>query len=299
MLDTIMGLRSIARPQIFNPFVTNSNSAEKSKVGHVGRRSLLTPDDFEVLARHGLPQHLKDAKWKVLYSLPRDGASFHVLLDKVHSVQKTVIAIKTERGIVLGGYAEEPWHNSASFFGTGNSFLYTIRNPADPRQQDESDSWGAPGATISVEESSGCGSDTTRDSNDETKAYEIIISGILGCAMDRPSGSSKLLSLHCCLGDQWCKPVSEQVLDDADATMSTSTPNAKVAKQVRIYDWTSNNRFFQFCNTASERIAFGGGRSSSFGLCIEKDFDQGSSERCDTFRNAPLAVDPVFQIVDM
>jgi len=267
--------------------------ANKNEIAKKG--GLLSSEDLAALARYGLPQHLREAKWSVLYSLPRDGASFHAFIDKVKRDHKTILAIKTERGIVIGGYAEEPWHVSSSFFGTGNSFLFSIRNVMDPLQQDESDCWGTPKAVVSIEESGYCGPCGSSDSQEEMSAYEMIVSGILGCAMDR-TDSSKLLSMHCCLGSDWYGTTGQK--NSPNTTMDTTAP--KPVKEVRIYDWTGNNRYFQFCNGSAQRVAFGGGGpKSNFGLCIDKEFISGSSGTCDTFRNAPLAVDPVFQIMDM
>ena len=47
-------------------------------------------------------------------------------------------------------------------------------------------------------------------------------------------------------------------------------------------------------------MAFGGGgEEGSFGLCVEQEFQGGSTGHCDTFDNAPLCEQENFKIVDV
>ncbi|CAB9513525.1 receptor coactivator 7 [Seminavis robusta] len=70
--------------------------------------------------------------------------------------------------------------------------------------------------------------------------------------------------------------------------------------QVKVYKWTGTNRYIQFCDVTHRILAFGGGGDAgSFGLCVEKDFENGSSGPCATFGNQPLCDKELFKIVDL
>jgi len=60
------------------------------------------------------------------------------------------------------------------------------------------------------------------------------------------------------------------------------------------WGWTEKNNFFMYSNEDS--VAVGGGRGI-YGLWLGRQWGQGSSERCDTFFNPPLAAStPRFSI---
>ena len=71
-------------------------------------------------------------------------------------------------------------------------------------------------------------------------------------------------------------------------------------QKVRVYKWTGANRYTQYLDYKNSMLAFGGGGDvGAFGLCIEKDFQRGSSGTCATFENEPLCDDDNFEIVDV
>lgn len=67
---------------------------------------------------------------------------------------------------------------------------------------------------------------------------------------------------------------------------------------LNVYKWTGANRYIQLCDVSHKMVAFGGG-GGSFGLCVEQDFQRGSTGPCDTFGNEPLCPDENFEIVDV
>jgi len=75
-----------------------------------------------------LPLPLQHGRWKRLYSLTRDGASFTTLLDKVQGYQFTLLALRTTKGEVCGGFAAREWkaQKISGFYGTGQSFLFSL-----------------------------------------------------------------------------------------------------------------------------------------------------------------------------
>lgn len=70
--------------------------------------------------------------------------------------------------------------------------------------------------------------------------------------------------------------------------------------KIKDYKWTGANRYVQLCDTSHKRIAFGGGgEDGAFGLCLQEDFQVGSTGHCATFDNDPLCNDGNFHIVDV
>jgi hypothetical protein len=64
------------------------------------------------------------------------------------------------------------------------------------------------------------------------------------------------------------------------------------------YKWTGMNRYIQLCDPRNRMLAIGGG-NGSFGLCIQQDFQYGSTGTCTTFNNEPLCPDEQFSILNV
>lgn len=82
-----------------------------------------------------------------------------------------------------------------------------------------------------------------------------------------------------------------------------ATPIDQVKKPkslLKVYHWSGKNRYIQLCDTSSKMLAFGGGGSDgAFGLCLQEDFQTGSTGPCDTFDNDPLCDESTFEVVDV
>ena len=71
-------------------------------------------------------------------------------------------------------------------------------------------------------------------------------------------------------------------------------------QKVKHYKWSGANHYVQFCDASHKMLAFGGGGSDgAFGLCLQEDFQVGSTGTCATFNNEPLCEQENFEIVDM
>eukprot|EP00934_Nitzschia_sp_Nitz4_P003810 Nitzschia sp. Nitz4//scaffold25_size161228//109528//110772//NITZ4_002444-RA/size161228-processed-gene-0.166-mRNA-1//1//CDS//3329544628//3800//frame0 len=69
---------------------------------------------------------------------------------------------------------------------------------------------------------------------------------------------------------------------------------------LNVYKWSGKNRYIQLCDVSHKMMAFGGGGlNGAFGLCVQEDFQNGSTGPCDTFDNEPLSSDSPFEIVDV
>lgn len=75
---------------------------------------------------------------------------------------------------------------------------------------------------------------------------------------------------------------------------------ASLSTKVKYFRWSGANRYVQLCDVSNKMLAFGGGgRDGAFGLCVEQDFQVGSTGPCATFENEPLCDQENFDIVDM
>jgi TLD len=97
-------------------------------------------------------------------------------------------------------------------------------------------------------------------------------------------------------GPETClfKIVNENVDTVDTSTDVTCRKNSKVI----CYTWSGMNRYIQLCDHQNKMIAIGGG-NGSFGLCIQQDFQYGSTGTCTTFQNEPLCPDEQFSILDV
>jgi hypothetical protein len=90
-------------------------------------------------------------------------------------------------------------------------------------------------------------------------------------------------------------PNSPSNVDSKDSPTKAS----RVSK-VKSYKWTGINRYVQLCDINNKKLAFGGGgEDGAFGLCVEQDFQVGTTGSCSTFNNEPLCDQEKFDIVDM
>ena len=81
-------------------------------------------------------------------------------------------------------------------------------------------------------------------------------------------------------------------------TDNTRNDDEKRRSKVVCYKWSGLNRYIQLCDHQNKMIAIGGG-NGSFGLCIQQDFQYGSTGTCATFNNEPLCPDEQFSILDV
>ena len=76
--------------------------------------------------------------------------------------------------------------------------------------------------------------------------------------------------------------------------------NSRPGSRVIVYKWTGANRYIQLCDPQAKLLALGGGGDDGeFGLCVENDFQRGSTGSCETFGNEPLCSQDRFDIVDL
>jgi len=104
------------------PFrIFGTSADDESAQPHV-----LSPPLMESLQQF-LPFEISEQNFWMKYSLLRDGASMLTLLQNARGAKNTILAIETSDGDVFGSFTSEPWRKSWRYFGTGESFLWRMR----------------------------------------------------------------------------------------------------------------------------------------------------------------------------
>lgn len=91
--------------------------------------SILLPAEMHQLA-HQIPAIARRPRWKRLYCLARDGDAFETCLNNIKNQQYTLIVLRTDKGDVMGGFADTAWnhpsHGNNNFFGGTKSCLFSV-----------------------------------------------------------------------------------------------------------------------------------------------------------------------------
>lgn len=222
--------------------------------------SILTPTQMHQIARHVLPKGIASCQWKRLYSLVQDGDSFDVCLHYAQHDARTLLVVRTTRGAVFGGYAGEAWCPKVEgYYGKSDSCLFSF----------------------------------LEEEGEEDKSC---------CENVDPLGPSSIAKTPVRSNRRSNLPQSPPVfhrrpkksLLDEDNSYEASLP------PIKVYRYTGVNRYIQYCDANKKMMAFGGGgEEGSFGLCVEEEFQGGSTGPCDTFDNEPLCDQENFKIVDV
>lgn len=73
-----------------------------------------------------MPVLVRMREWRLLFSINKDGVSFHTFYANTKDRDNTVLLIKDEYGKVFGAYCSEAWHKSLHFYGLGESFVFSF-----------------------------------------------------------------------------------------------------------------------------------------------------------------------------
>lgn len=89
---------------------------------------VLSPVQMDLFQPH-LPDAKKGESFWLKYSLVRDGASTISFLKQVRASPYTLLAMETVDGEVFGGFFCSAWTIQPNYFGTGESFLWRMKDP--------------------------------------------------------------------------------------------------------------------------------------------------------------------------
>jgi hypothetical protein len=107
-----------------------------SVVGTSSRDDSVHPRVLNLPIMDALQEHLPYSKRGQLfwlrYSMVRDGASIHTLINKTAGSKYNLIAIETMDGEVFGAFTAQPWNVTWKFYGSTDSFLWRLNDLRDP-----------------------------------------------------------------------------------------------------------------------------------------------------------------------
>lgn len=72
-----------------------------------------------------IPARFRTGHWQMLYSTSFHGYSLHTFYLKVAKTSPTLLAVRESKGHVFGCYAAAAWKLSATYYGTGETFLFS------------------------------------------------------------------------------------------------------------------------------------------------------------------------------
>lgn len=90
-----------------------------------GKSDILTAD-LRTQLESVLPPAAQGYTWKLLYSSTQHGSSMGTFTDRCRREKRTLIVVETLSGEVFGGFASATWQHHASYFGTGEAFLFAF-----------------------------------------------------------------------------------------------------------------------------------------------------------------------------
>jgi len=87
--------------------------------------SILTPGSIGKLEA-SLPGMYQGYDWELVFSSERDGEDINEFHQKAKEVDATLLIIRDTEGYRFGGFSAVKWEIQSSYFGTGESFLFTL-----------------------------------------------------------------------------------------------------------------------------------------------------------------------------
>ncbi len=117
------------------------SSSSKKDTGHANmvkisggvESKVLDPSDVLTQSRcneieNALSPSCQGHDWKLLYSISRDGASIDTFFMKVQGHKDTLLIVKDSHEATFGGYASKEWSICSHYFGSGDCFLFALKD---------------------------------------------------------------------------------------------------------------------------------------------------------------------------
>ncbi|KAL9586130.1 MAG: hypothetical protein Q9212_001111 [Teloschistes hypoglaucus] len=254
------------QPPPLTPLILNPADASPSSV-------ILTRVLAEEI-RLLVPPRLQLAEsWSLVYSLEEDGVSLTTLYNKLASpsvpkVNSFVLVVKDGAGGIFGAYLTDPPHPSASYYGTGECFLWRssilpqsaiLASLPPPPSAPESASLGRSTTIVSP---------TSSSSSRKPSQHQLL---------SPASASASSTSLH-------LNTTNGRTPSPAPTTSGTSTPTERI--RFKAFPYSGINDYLIFCEQGFLSVGGGDGR---YGLWLDGVLERGISSSCMTFGNEGLS----------
>ena len=92
----------------------------------IGKYDILNLNMAKALRVH-LPETIQIQSFKLVYSLYNHGTELATFFKNARGSDYTLLLIETINGSVFGGFCSREWKPTGSYFGTGESFIFSIR----------------------------------------------------------------------------------------------------------------------------------------------------------------------------
>ncbi|XXH01111.1 COPII subunit [Hypoxylon texense] len=209
-----------------------------------------------------LPERLKIAEdWRLVYSLYQDGSSLATLYKLCDEYRGRrvgfVLVVRDGKDGTFGAYLTEAPHPAASYYGTGECFLWraSLHAPLPPPPSADTSNLNYRTTTIASPTSS---------------------------SFPRPPANDTLSASS---QQQTLSPGST---DPATGKLAAN-PQPPPSQSIRFqnFAYTGANDYCIFCET--KFLSVGGGGGGTYGLWLNDGLSRGHSAPCDTFLNQPLS----------
>ncbi len=90
--------------------------------------SLILTQNHAIALYNHIPSHLGMQDMKLVYSMANDGSDLHTFYQKSKTLNNTILVIQTVDGAEYGCYCASEWKNTPSYYGSGESFIFSYEN---------------------------------------------------------------------------------------------------------------------------------------------------------------------------
>jgi hypothetical protein len=216
----------------------------------LGKSDILEEKHVKELSKF-LPARAEGYSWTLAFSTTTMGFSLKSLYRSLSRYEGPVLLIiKDNEHSVFGAFSSCNLKPSESFYGTGETYLFTFKQPIPATKS------GIGG---------GGGTSTIKSNNQQSVSNNQTI--INNQAISNSSSNNNN---------------NNNINNNNNNTINISNNGTTF----RRYPWTGDNLYF--IKGGTDSLAFGAGEGN-FGLWLDEDLYHGSSHPCKTFNNEPLA----------
>ena len=116
---------------------------------------VLSPPIMDALRPH-LPFVVQQDNFWLKYSSLRDGFSMRSFLSKSRISQRTIVAVETMNGDIIGSFTSSPWREQGQeYYGSGEAFLWRLLKPQNARVETVQDQFQLETSEVEIFEWSG------------------------------------------------------------------------------------------------------------------------------------------------